>query len=381
MSKALFRSLALFASAAAVSLAQHPDLDQAAHVPLQLLPSSVNGPSGYSPQQIRQAYGIDTISNQGEGQIIGIVDGFDYPEVESDLAVFDQTFGLPSCTKANGCLTVVYASGTKPPPNVGWTGETSLDVQWAHAVAPMAKIVLILAENGNTGTLLAAVPLAVSYGATTVNMSWGTLLEFPGETSLDSEYFNNPAVTYFNASGDDGNNLFGYPAASPLVVGCGGTSLILNAAGDILQETAWSGSGGGLSKYFLEPSYQLPFQTSGMRGIPDVAYDSNPNTGVSTYDSEYPNPWSVAGGTSASSPQWSAIGAIANSLRASMGRATIGTNFLNIIYANPTALHDITSGSNGNCGSVCTAGPGYDFVTGLGSPNVPAIMSALTSAP
>ncbi len=366
---------------AVVVQAQQPELDQDAHLPLQLLPSAVNGPSGYSPQQIRHAYGIDTIANQGEGQIIGIVDGFDYPEVESDLAVFDQTFGLPDCTKANGCLTVVYASGTEPRGNLGWTGETSLDVQWAHAIAPMAKIVLILTENGKTGTLLAAVPLAASYGATTINMSWGTLLEFPGETSLDSQFFNNPAVTYFNASGDEGNNLFGYPAASSLVVDCGGTSLKLDSEGNILKETAWSGSGGGISKYFSEPVYQLPFQTSGMRGVPDVAYDSDPQTGVSTYDSEYRQPWSVAGGTSASSPQWSAIAAIVNSMRAGLGKGTIGANFLDVLYADPSALHDITSGKNGNCGSVCTASVGYDFVTGLGSPNAPAVVAALTAAP
>lgn len=320
------------------------------------------------------------IPNQGEGQIIGIVDGFDYPEVEADLAVFDRTFGLPSCTKANGCLTVIYASGKEPPPNQGWTGETSLDVEWSHAIAPMAKIVLVLTENGNTGTLLAGVPVAVKHGATTVNMSWGTLLEFPGETSLDSQFFNNPFVTYFNASGDDGNNLFGYPAASPLVVDCGGTTLKLDAAGNILLETAWSGSGGGISKFFQEPLYQLPFQHSGMRGVPDIAYDADPDTGVATYDSEYLIPWSVAGGTSASSPQWSAITAIANSLRADLGKVPIGVNFLNVMYANPSALHDITLGTNGTCGPVCTAGPGYDFVTGLGSPIAPAVVAAMTAA-
>ena len=110
MSKLLCRSVALLGFAAAASLAQQPDLDQSAHVPLQLLPSTTKGPSGYSPQQNRHA-GIDTIANQGQGQVIGIMDGFDYPEVESDLAMFDQTFGLADCTKANGCLTVIYAAG------------------------------------------------------------------------------------------------------------------------------------------------------------------------------------------------------------------------------------------------------------------------------
>jgi subtilase family serine protease len=330
---------------------------------------------------MRHAYGIDKIADEGEGQIIGIVDGFNYPEVEADLAVFDQQFGLPDCTTANGCLTVVYASGTVPPNNKGWTGETSLDVQWSHAIAPKAKIVLVLAENGNTSTLLAAVPIAVNYGATVVNMSWGTLFEFPIEKYLDQNFFSDSSVTYFNASGDDGHNLFGYPAASPLVVDCGGTTMVLNASGGIASETAWSGSGGGLSKYYEEPAYQMGVQTTGMRSVPDVAYDSSPFTGVATYDSEYSPAWSAAGGTSASSPQWSALTAVANSLRAAVGKGTIGANFQSVLYANASALHDITSGSNGSCGADCTAGPGYDLVTGLGSPDAPKVIAALVAAP
>jgi subtilase family serine protease len=222
--------------------------------------------------------------------------------------------------------------------------------------------------------------VAVAHGATVINMSWGTSMEPANEQQFDQYFFNNSAVTYFNASGDNGNNLFGYPGASPLVVGAGGTTLELDSSGNILKETAWSGSGGGESLYFPEPSYQLGAQSSGKRGVPDVAYDSNPNTGVPVYDSEDGN-WAEVGGTSASSPQWCAITAIANSIRASMGKGTIGGNFLNVIYANPLAFNDITQGSNGKCGLVCTAGPGYDFVTGLGSPMALQVVDALTAAP
>jgi subtilase family serine protease len=366
---------------AAAAMAQVDPLLEEAHRPIikRYFPDS-STPKGYTPAQIRHAYGVDQLTNQGQGQIIGIVDGYDYPNAEADLAVFDAQFDLPACTIANGCLTIVYASGAEPPTNRGWTGETSLDLQWAHAIAPQAKLLLVEGADGKTGTLLKAVPVAVAHGATVINMSWGSLRELPNETSYDALYFNNSNVTYFNASGDDGNNLFGYPAASPLVVDAGGSTLKLTSENTIASETAWSGSGGGESKYFSEPSFQIGAQSSGQRGVPDVAWDSDPATGVAVYDSEDGN-WAEVGGTSASSPQWSALTAIANSLRSEQGKGTIGANFLNVIYANPLALHDITQGSNGTCGAVCNAGPGYDFVTGLGSPTAVAVVSALVAAP
>jgi subtilase family serine protease len=381
MFKNTIAAVALAIAAHSYAHAQLSILEQDAHRPYLRKPGTDSKtPTGYTPQQMRHAYGLDQIANQGAGQIIGIVDGFDYPSVESDLGVFTSQFGLPACTKANGCLTVVYATGTKPPSNAGWSGETSLDVQWAHAIAPQARILLVEAPSGSTKALLEAVPVAVAHGATVINMSWGTSMEPANEQQFDQYFFNNPAVTYFNASGDNGNNLFGYPGASPLVVGAGGTTLELDSSGNILKETAWSGSGGGESLYFPEPGYQLEAQSSGKRGVPDVAYDSNPNTGVPVYDSEDGN-WAEVGGTSASSPQWCAITAIANSIRASMGKSTVGGNFLNVVYANPLAFNDITQGSNGKCGVVCTAGPGYDFVTGLGSPMALQVVDALTAAP
>ena len=313
-------ALTLAAACYPAARAQDSWLNQEAHRPYQRLPGSNSStPSGYTPQQMQHAYGVDQIANQGAGQIIGIVDAYDYPSVEADLGVFTTQFGLPACTIANGCLTVVYATGTKPQPNPGWSGETSLDVQWSHAIAPQAKILLVEAPDGSIKSLLEAVPVAVANGATTVNMSWGTNYEPPDEQQYDAHFFNNQAVTYINASGDSGINLFGYPGASPLVVGAGGTSLKLDASGNILSEAAWSGSGGGESVYFPEPAYQLGAQSSGKRGVPDVAYDANPATGVPVYDSEAGN-WGQIGGTSASSPQWCAIVAIANSIRAGMGK-------------------------------------------------------------
>jgi subtilase family serine protease len=373
-------TVALAAASYGAAYAQVSWLDQEAHRPYQRQPGTDGKkPTGYTPQQMRHAYGVDQIANQGAGQIIGIVDAYDYASVESDLAVFTTQFSLPACTKANGCLTVVYATGTKPPPNKGWSGETSLDVQWAHAIAPQAKILLVEAPDGKVRSLLEAVPVAVQNGATTVNMSWGTNNEPPNEQQMDPLYFNNSSVTYINASGDSGINLFGYPGASSRVVGAGGTRLELDSNGNILSEIGWSGSGGGESVYFAEPAYQLGAQSSGKRGVPDVAYNGAAVTGVPVYDSEAGD-WGQVGGTSAASPQWCAIVAIANSLRAGMGKGAIGTNFLDVVYANPAAFHDITQGSNGKCGAECDAGPGYDFVTGLGSPMAPQVVDALVAA-
>jgi subtilase family serine protease len=381
MFKNTLPALVLAAASAVGASAQSSWLAEDAHRPYQRQPGTDSKtPTGYTPQQMQHAYGIDQIANQGSGQIIGIVDAYDYASVESDLGVFTTQYGLPACTKANGCLTVVYATGVKPPANAGWSGETSLDVQWAHAIAPQAKILLVEAPDGTNKSLLEAVPVAVQNGATVVNMSWGTNNEPPNEQKMDPLYFNNASVTYVNASGDSGINLFGYPGASPLVVGAGGTTLKLDSNGNILSEVGWSGSGGGESVYFPEPTYQLAAQSSGQRGVPDVAYNASPATGVPVYDSEAGD-WGQVGGTSAAAPQWCAIVAIANSIRAGMGKATIGTNFLTVIYANTTAFHDITKGSNGKCGAECNAGPGYDFVTGLGSPIAPQVVDALTAAP
>lgn len=370
--------LAMLAAVSAVSA--DVVLKQEAHRPMVFVKTHSATPVGLTPAQIRHAYGVDQIQNQGEGQVIGIVDAYDYPSAEADLKVFSDQFGLPECSVASGCLSIVYASGKKPVKNAGWSGETSLDLEWAHAIAPKAKLVLVETANGNNMTLLKGVPVAVANGATVINMSWGSNHEFSTEQSYDAKFFNNTRVTYFNASGDSGTNLFGYPGASPIVVGCGGTRLTLDASNNITKETGWSGSGGGLSLYVKEPSYQLGAQSYGMRGVPDVALDADPASGFATYDSELGN-WSSVGGTSAASPQWAALTAIANSLRAQAGKATIGSGFLPAVYANPSVFHDITTGSNGSCGAECTAHAGYDLVTGLGSPMAASVVSVLVSAP
>lgn len=344
--------------------------------------------SGYQPFQLWTAYGFSSLSCNGSGgntcgsgQIIAIVDAYDDPSAESDLATFNAQFGLPACTTTNGCFIKATPQGT-PRVNGSWALEISLDIEWAHSIAPGAKILLVEAASNSFSNLLSAVDYAVQHGAGALSMSWGAG-EFASETGYDY-HFQASGVTFAASSGDNGTGTL-YPASSPYVTAVGGTNLPLDASGNLTgAETAWSGSGGGISLYETEPGYQTSYgitSSNGMRGVPDVSYDADPNTGVAVYDSTSyfgQTGWFVVGGTSAGAPQWAALVAIANSQRStplsgansSLYPAATGTAYV----AN---YRDITSGSNGGCGFVCTAGPGYDFVTGLGSPLAGSLVPAL----
>jgi subtilase family serine protease len=342
---------------------------------------------GYSPSQIRRGYGFDQIRAQGSGQTIAIVDAFDHPNIEQDLAVFNSSFNLPACTTANGCFQKVYVSGSKPDTNSVWAFEISLDVEWAHAIAPQAKILLVEAPSDQLPDLLTAVDVALASNLkpTTVSMSWG-LSELASEISDDS-HFVGKNVTFFASSGDFGHGVF-YPAASPYVMGVGGTTLQLDKDGNFLSEKAWFGSGGGISSLEPEPIYQATFPIPNnplhMRGTPDVAYDGNPNTGVAIYDSiPYQNStgWFQVGGTSVGPPQWAALFAIANSMRPKNSPliASQGT-----LYATateqPSDFRDVTMGKNGPCQGTCRAQPSYDYVTGLGSPQADGLIPDLVKS-
>jgi len=342
-----------------------------------------SGPTGIFPAKMKVAYGFNAIPNHGAGQTIAIVDAFDDPNAEADLGTFSTKFHLPSCTTANGCFKKIMQSGT-PHDTTGWTNEIAIDTQWAHAIAPAAKILLVEAKSNSNANLYAAVDLAVANGASVVSMSWGSG-EASNETSTDS-HFNVPNVVMVTSSGDGGHGAQ-YPAASPYVVAVGGTSLSINAStGAYVSETSWSGSGGGTSSFEPEPTYQGGVQSTGKRGIPDVAFDADPNTGVPSYNTYNCGRscfvgWGQWGGTSISAPQWAALFAIANSERVAGGKATLNqVQFL--LYPDAEAdYHDITTGTNGSCGSQCTAGPGYDFVTGVGSPQANPLIPALVAAP
>ena len=223
-----------------------------ARPPIHVIGNAATGPAGLTPLQTRHAYGFDLITNQGAGQTIAIVDAYDDPNIASDLNVFSSKFGLRSCTTFNGCFRKIYASGRKPLTNAGWALEISLDVEWAHAIAPQAKIILVEAASSSFTSLLSAVDVAVKNGASVVSMSFGGT-EFSTEVNSDMHFSHN-GVTFLASSGDSGNGVE-YPAASPLVVAVGGTTLNLDANGNYLGETAWAGSGGGLS--FLKRAFMI----------------------------------------------------------------------------------------------------------------------------
>jgi subtilase family serine protease len=339
-------------------------------------------PSGYTPAQIRKAYGFDQVSfggvaGDGTGQTIAIVTAYDDPKIASDLAQFAQTFNLVPMNGIGGNpkLTVV-TQNRHMTTNAGWALETSLDVEWAHAIAPKANILLVEARSASLGDLLGAVDTARrTAGVSVVSMSWGAG-EFSSETAYDS-YFTTTSghagVTFVAASGDDGAPGI-WPATSPNVVSVGGTSLSLDALGNYLGETAWTGSGGGISLYEAKPSYQSLVTLSDTRRVtPDIAYNADPNTGVPVYDTvSYSGQtgWFQVGGTSAGSPQIAATMAITNQGRALASKASLDgrTQTLPMLYAAPsTDFHDIVSGTSTGSPNY-SAGAGFDLTTGLGSP-------------
>ncbi len=327
-------------------------------------PGGGGSPSGESPQSLRPVYNLPST---GGSQVIAIVDAYDYPTAENDLGVFSTAFSLPQCTTANGCFKKVYASGSKPRTNCGWAQEAALDIEWAHAMAPNAHIVLVEAASNSFADLFAAVDRATTEvtnggGRGEVSMSWSGG-EFSTESSYDS-HFQSSSVVYFASSGDTGG-VNGYPSVSPFVVSAGGTSVNRNSSGVFVSETGWSGSGGGPSKYEAKPSYQsgVSGTNATQRSAPDFSFDADPNTGVSVYDStscQGLSGWLVFGGTSVSSPSLAGIVNLA-------GHFYAGSQLeLATIYGNRTNASDFRDILTGTAGSF-SCQSGYDFVTGVGS--------------
>jgi hypothetical protein len=352
-------------------------------------PRANNGPVfGLTPDQVRHAYGFDRINfgngtaADGSGQTIAIVDAYDDPNIGKDLHVFDQAFGLPDPP------SFLKASVPGTPADAGWSEEIALDVEWAHAIAPKANLLLVEAPSSSLADLLRAVDFARQQpGVVAVSMSWGGS-EFAGETSYD-HYFMTPAghiggsglpggITFVAASGDNGAwNGAEWPAASPNVLAVGGTRLALDGQGNYQSESGWSGSGGGFSSFETQPGYQDQVQRSGVRTVPDVAFEADPRSGFAVYDSftsgnERGGGWLVVGGTSAGAPQWAGLIALADQGRALHGQGSL-SNAQAAIYGLPAAdFHNVVSGSNGY-----RAGAGYNLVTGRGSPKADLIVQNL----
>jgi hypothetical protein len=367
-----------------------------------LSPAAVNATvAGFTPAEVRKAYGFDqvafangTVAADGRGQTIAIIDAFNHPNIASDLNVFSQQFGLPAAS-----LTVVnQTGGTRlPSTDAGWAGEIALDVEWAHAIAPAASLLLVEANSPQTVDLMAAVDYARhAAGVSAISMSWGgsEFFSFFGDESESQLAYDptfttpagHPGVTFVASAGDSGQSGgVQWPASSPNVVAVGGTSLVTDANGNYLSEGPWrgfrNGTSGGFSRVEPEPAYQQLAQQSGARSTPDVGYNGDPATGFAVYDSlpyQGVSGWDVVGGTSAGAPQWAALFAIAN-----QGRALNGDGSLDGFTQTLPALYSVYSapGTTGYTSFTSyfndIGSDGFGYTTGLGTPHAAAVVDLL----
>jgi subtilase family serine protease len=323
-------------------------------------PLVTSGPSGYGPSDLRSAYGL--VATAGGGQTVAIVDAYDDPNAASDLSAYRAQYGLTSCTTANGCLRKVNESGgtSYPRANASWSQEIALDLDMVSATCPNCHILLVEATTSSLTDLGTAVNTAARLGANAISNSYGGG-ESSAETSWDTAYYRHPGIAITASTGDSGYGVQ-YPAASPYVTAVGGTSLTRAANVRGWSETAWSGAGSGCSAYEGKPSWQTDAGCA-RRAVADVSADADPNTGVAVYDSYHTGGWLVFGGTSVASPVIASVYALAGN----ESSLTFGA----FPYSHTSSLFDVTSGSNGSCGSsyLCTAKAGYDGPTGLGTPN------------
>jgi hypothetical protein len=343
---------------------------------------------GYTPAQLTQAYGLNHLvfhtpsgnaGGDGSGTAIALVEAYHNPTLANDLHAFDQEFALPDPE-----LTVINQAGQGG--NPGWTLEESLDVEWAHAIAPGARIVVVEAKTQARQDLLNAVKTASHVpGVVVVSMSWG-FSEVRKEATSNS-YFTTPAghtgITFIAASGDSGaGGGVQWPSVSPYVLSVGGSSLFLGANASYGYEKTWYFSGGGFSRFLPEPGYQAPVQLTGKRSTPDVAFDGDPNTGVQVFEtSPYDRlgSWQTVGGTSLGVPAWAAIIAIADQGRALAGKGSLdgATQTLPALYALPsTGFHAIPPLSSRHSGSAFASAL---LSTGRGSPIGQALVDALVA--
>jgi subtilase family serine protease len=384
--------------------------------------SGAQGARCYTPQEIQQAYGYSGLLSSGvdgSGKTIVIIDAFQNPYIKSDLSSFDSTFGLPapnfSVIHPEGLTRFNVNDGNQD----GWAFEISLDVQWAHAMAPGANIVLALAKSNNDSDLLATTQYVIdNHIGDVISQSFGEA-ETCMDPTLQAEQHAlfaqavSEGYTLFASSGDSGAAQFNCagtaaieaastPASDPNVTGVGGTTLSAkDPSGDYLSETAWTEifgcnppavapsdvncSGGGFSTIYPRPSYQGGSNPG--RGVPDVAYNAGVNGGVLTHcgvcnvvfgagSATDPNIFWIFGGTSAGSPQWAALTADADQ----MAGTDLGNINQHLYQFGESPFHDIVKGNNDVAelgGAGFNAAIGWDPVTGLGTPNAALLLPAL----
>ncbi len=375
----------------------------------------------HTPAQIRAAYGLVALPASGAslttaqaaalgaGQTIYLVDAYHDATALSDLNAFSAKFGLPACTNvavattakllptppSNCTFSQVYATtagtmtATAPAYNATWVPESKLDVQWAHAIAPLARIVLIEMPDAMSTSILGANTLAAALGKGVVSMSFGSV-EASWSSTVDW-HFTIAGMTYVAAAGDSGSQVL-WPAVSPNVVAVGGTSLNWSGSGT-RYEAAWSSGGGGMSAYEALPAWQSGLTPAGgstlvRRAVPDVAFNANPSTGeyVALTLPGAATVWNSYGGTSIAAPQWAGVIAVANAMRSAASQAMLGdihTLLYKSIAAVPgnyaAAMGDVMDGTNGTC-ATCRAGTGFDQATGWGTPNATQLFQVLTGS-
>jgi Fibronectin type III domain len=332
-------------------------------------------PQPGTPAYLQQAYDLAYLSQTaGTGETIAIVDAYDDPNAESDLAAYRAEFGLPACTSANGCFAKYdQTGGTNYPTTVdsGWELETSLDLDAVSALCPNCKIDLIEASTAGTSDLAAAqLEAGTLPGVSAISDSWDDALNFrQSRNFLTSGDYTFPGITTVAASGDvgyPGSSTNDFPAALPGVTAAGGTTLQPDSTSGVqnvrgFTESAWSGAGSGCNLWASKPSYQTDTGCTG-RSYADISADGDPSTGMQVYDSD-DGGWVVVGGTSEAAPLIAAYYALVGSTATAQGPSWA--------YSNAALLNDPTSGSNGSClatiSYICNAGPGYDGPTGVGS--------------
>ncbi len=351
--------------------------------------------SGYTPAQVAAAYGLNaiqfttkggaTVAGDGTGQTIAIIDLYHDPGLQASLDAFDTQYGLPPLT-----LTVDNLAGSQI--NDAWAGEETLDVEWTHAIAPGARILVVEVAPGSNdqeqfNNMMTAVRSAASTsGVSVVSMSWG-YNEFSGESTYDSA-FTAAGVTFVASAGDYGQVT--WPSASPDVLAVGGTSLTLTAAGAYSSEVGWAFTGGGMSANESAPSYQATVNSSSARSTPDVAFDADPQTGVSVCYVSPEDPtgsgqWSVVGGTSLGAPAWAGLIAIVDQGRALAGLSSLtgATQTLPAIYALPvTDFYKVPLTPPGSNSATNTSinTSSYNTQTGLGTPVGSLLVAGLVNA-
>lgn len=325
-------------------------------------------PQGLGPADLRAAYALPT--SGGGGRTVAIVDAYDAPNAESDLATYRSQYGLPPCTTSNGCFKKVNQNGQTtglPRSNSGWAGEIALDIDMVSAVCPDCNILLVEANSASNADLGAAVNTAARLGAVAISNSYGGG-EGSSAPSDDSQYYNHPGVLITASSGDNSFSAgASFPASGAHVLAVGGTSLTRSSSARGWAEKAWRSGGSGCSGYIAKPGFQTD-QGCSRRMVADVSAVGDPATGVAVYDGG----WQVVGGTSASSPIVAAVFTLLNLQGSTNG----------FPYAHTNAFYDVTSGANGSCSTpyFCTAGAGYDGPTGIGTPNG-AVLATLSGSP